>query len=165
MLHLNIIKVKTPEEMGLVRLGEEESISCAGGAPEEETEIRGLHLSPAVCLPVVLFLVLVSMITMGFTQILPSFGESRGLSPTAASMLVSLSMLGNTVGKFSMGAESDRFGVLRVAVVAFFLPLLFFIFHFFDGNPNPVEHIIAVKRNINNFPTAVLLHLCVHCII
>ena len=125
---------KTPEEMGLVRLGEEESISCAGGVPEEETEIRGLHLSPAVCLTVVLLLVLVSMITMGFTQILPSFGESRGLSPTAASMLVSLSMLGNTVGKFSMGAGSDRFGVLRVAVVAFFLPLLGFVLMLF-GTP------------------------------
>lgn len=125
---------KTPEELGLTRLGEGESAPLPGASPEAETEAQGLHLSPVLCLAVVLFLVLTSMITMGFTQILPSFGESRGLSPAAAAMLVSLSMLGNTVGKFSMGAESDRFGVLRVAVVAFLLPLLGFVLMLF-GNP------------------------------
>lgn len=119
---------KTPEEMGTTPFGKENGRNAfpnlSAGVKEQEPSIR---LSPALCLAVVLFLELASMTTMGFTQILPSFGTSQGLSPSAAAFLVSLSMLGNTVGKFSMGAESDRFGILRVAVIAFLLPFSGFL--------------------------------------
>lgn len=109
-----------PAEKGLMRLGEderEEQPTAAlpdRGAPPAHSR---LHL----CF--ILFLELAVMGTMGFTQLLPSYGAQQGLSPTAAALLVSLSMLGCTLGKAILGAVADRLDTYRVTLISFLLPV------------------------------------------
>lgn len=108
-----------PEDMGLKRLGEEEGEENAARR-SGRTIFAG---SPWLCFSAILFLQLASMVSMGFIQLLPAYGSSQGFSPVAAASLASFAMAGNTLGKVALGKESDRFGIRRMSVVSFLLPL------------------------------------------
>lgn len=114
----------SPQEVGLSRLGEGEETEKQPLPSAQGTEFSRVH--PLVCFGLIIFLQLVSMVTMGFIQLLPAFGTSQGFTRVMAASLPSLAMAGNTAGKFILGAVSDRFGIRPVSVISFALPLVGF---------------------------------------
>lgn len=115
-----IVVRRAPEEMGMRRFGEEEPEKTIPISAQGEVISR---IYPLVCFGMIVFLQLVSMVTMGFIQLLPAFGISQGFTGVMAASLSALAMAGNTVGKFTLGAESDRFGIYPVSLISFALPL------------------------------------------
>ncbi|GAA0314279.1 MFS transporter [Oceanobacillus oncorhynchi subsp. oncorhynchi] len=69
----------------------------------------------------------------GLNQLLTSYGNTVGLTTTAAATLVSASMISNLLTKFLFGAASDKFGVKMTLIVSVLLIAfgfsLFFISH------------------------------------
>ena len=115
---------RSPQEVGLERFGEGEGLEKQLPHSAQGTEISRVH--PLVCFGLIIFLQMVSMVTMGFIQLLPAFGTSQGFTGVMAASLSSLAMAGNTTGKFILGAESDRFGIRPVSFISFSLPLVGF---------------------------------------
>lgn len=111
----------SPYEMRMRRLGEDKEASLL--RIPRLTDEKTKNGPPGLYLLLLIFLEMVSALAMGFTQLLPSFGLTQNFSPAAAAVLVSCSMAGNMIGKFTLGIASDRFGIHRVSFLAFTLPL------------------------------------------
>ncbi len=117
-----------PEEMGLERYGEAQR---AQAARKDEQAGAAMGFIPALAL--LFALQIIAMFTSAFSTHLSSLGTTLGLTAALAAMLASLSMAGNMTGKFALGALSDRFGVEKVTLVSYLLPMLGFLLLLLPG--------------------------------
>ena len=110
-----------PEEMGLQPFGEEDaevkrvSPQQIAQWPEPQRKRRLLMmLTAAVCAGVV----------GAFSSFFNPFGISVGLSVSAAAVLASVSMIGNTAGKLILGEMNDRIGTRWSCLAGFTVALV-----------------------------------------
>lgn len=110
-----------PEEMGLQPYGAEETEDKQAASeptlewPEKEKKRRLLMvLVAAVC----------AGVAGSFSSFFNPFGLSVGLSVSAAAVLASIGMIGNTVGKLILGDMNDRAGTRWSCLVGFSVALV-----------------------------------------
>ena len=109
---LFVVRLK-PADKGLLPYGEEGPAPAAGETqknPNPEKSVSrddALHSASFFCL---LFVFAATGFLGGYTQILTAYGVSIGLALAAASIMPSLSMIGNSITKITMGMIDDRFG-------------------------------------------------------
>ena len=110
-----------PEEMGLQPLGEEDA-EVKRVSPQQITQLPEpqrkrrllMMLAAAVCAGVV----------GAFSSFFNPFGISVGLSVSAAAVLASVSMIGNTAGKLILGEINDRIGTRWSCLAGFTVALV-----------------------------------------
>ena len=124
-----LIRSRQPEDVGLMRLGEEEE-GTAEGKPAENAEAKTpAEPAPAdentpisardkrVLVWVLLFTLLVS-ITNAYNQHFAKYAVTIGLSPAIGAALVSCAMAGNIASKFGIGALNDRIGTPKTLILS-----------------------------------------------
>lgn len=110
-----------PEEMGLQPFGEEDA-EVKRVSPQQITQLPEpqrkrrllMMLTAAVCAGVV----------GAFSSFFNPFGISVGLSVSAAAVLASVSMIGNTAGKLILGEMNDRIGTRWSCLAGFTVALV-----------------------------------------
>ena len=111
-----------PADMGLAPYGAEEAQAQRMQAHEPEAAAVRPGL---LMLAGLTALYAVAMFTSAFNQHLASFGASVGFA--GAAMLVSVSMVGNMLGKLALGLLADRTGPAKAAFISFGMALAGFV--------------------------------------
>lgn len=113
-----------PEDKGLQPYGTEgregENASSVVGKQTEAEQ--NADISPSVLYLLILFLI--ALTGMGvFTQHIPAFGVTRGLSVTETGRVLAFASLGNGIGSIAIGFICDRIGSLKTCYMILGLSL------------------------------------------
>lgn len=116
-----------PRDEGLLPYGYEEKKDKAFIRKADIKEVSSTN-------PIFIIFMLVGFLTtlvMYINSHFPAYGESVGLTPEVAALILSGTMLGNIVWKMIFGAMSDRIGAITVSTLMYgigFLSLVLMIF-------------------------------------
>ena len=123
----------TPEQVGLKPYGEASADNAV-----KKAEIANLDLPFKPASVIALVVAALTLITVGLTAMnshLPALAQSYGFTADAGALILSASMIGNTVFKFVLGVIMDRLGVLKGFLIVFAITLAgFFLILFVKGS-------------------------------
>ncbi|MEL1136082.1 MFS transporter [Desulfitobacterium sp. THU1] len=117
-----------PADMGLKPFGYEEN--AAASAAQAASAATGVPANVAMrSLSFILLFCVFGLIAFsaGFSQLLPTYAKSIGFAATIGATMASMAMIGNIVGKLSLGVINDKFGALKTSLFGLSIVAVSFI--------------------------------------
>ena len=111
--------------------------------PKEKNAITTLHIYRKPVFWLVFLAAGLTTYACAFTNFLSAYGVSAGLSLVSSGFMLSAAMIGNTIGAFSLGYLSDRFGYLKTEYFGSITIILSLLAMIFAQNSNLILYMAS----------------------